>query len=252
MRVGVYIDGFNLYYGARGLCGRGTAGWRWLDLRALASRLVVEQAGWVDASVTRVVYCTARVNGADNRIGQQEQDVYLRALVATKSIDELALGTYVSRVATAPLAIVGRRGRPELVHPQWPLMVRDGSNSDSPGATFMASVARREEKGSDVNVASHLLIDVLGGMVDAAVVISNDSDLEFPVRHARELVPVGLVNPTKGYPQVASMMRPRSVSAHTGGIRSGRPTCTLRSLLRRSVRSPSPARGERPIHTPVV
>ncbi|HEY7200404.1 MAG TPA: NYN domain-containing protein, partial [Candidatus Dormibacteraeota bacterium] len=31
MRVGVYVDGFNLYYGARGLCGRGTAGWRWLD-----------------------------------------------------------------------------------------------------------------------------------------------------------------------------------------------------------------------------
>ncbi|PUB28968.1 hypothetical protein C8K30_103394 [Promicromonospora sp. AC04] len=200
MRVGVYIDGFNLYYGARGLCGRGTAGWRWLDLRALASRLVAEQAGWVDASVIRVVYCTARVNGADNWIGQQEQDVYLRALAATKSIDELAMGTYVSRVATAPLAIVGRRGRPELVHPQWPLMVRDGGNSDSPGATFMASVARREEKGSDVNVASHLLIDVLSGMVDAAVVISNDSDLEFPVRHARGLVPVGLVNPTKGYP----------------------------------------------------
>ncbi|MFD2794193.1 hypothetical protein ACFS27_11605 [Promicromonospora vindobonensis] len=51
-----------------------------------------------------------------------------------------------------------------------------------------------------MNVASHLLIDVLSGMVDAAVVISNDSDLEFPVRHARGLVPVGLVNPTKGYP----------------------------------------------------
>ena len=37
MRVGVYVDGFNVYYGGRGLCGRGTAGWRWLDLRALAS-----------------------------------------------------------------------------------------------------------------------------------------------------------------------------------------------------------------------
>jgi hypothetical protein len=39
MRVGMYVDGFNLYYGARGLCGRGTAGWRWLDLRALAADL---------------------------------------------------------------------------------------------------------------------------------------------------------------------------------------------------------------------
>src|SRR5271169_6200566 len=40
MRIGVYIDGFNLYYGARGLCGRGTPGWRWIDLRALATDLV--------------------------------------------------------------------------------------------------------------------------------------------------------------------------------------------------------------------
>jgi hypothetical protein len=35
VRIGVYVDGFNLYYGARGLCGRGTPGWRWLDLRGV-------------------------------------------------------------------------------------------------------------------------------------------------------------------------------------------------------------------------
>jgi len=40
-----------------------------------------------------------------------------------------------------------------------------------PDATFMASVATYEEKGSDVNVASHLLIDVLASGFDAAVVI---------------------------------------------------------------------------------
>jgi hypothetical protein len=33
MRVGVYIDGFNLYYGAKAWCGAGTPGWRWLDTR---------------------------------------------------------------------------------------------------------------------------------------------------------------------------------------------------------------------------
>lgn len=64
----------------------------------------------------------------------------------------------------------------------------------------MASVARREEKGSDVNVAAHLLVDVLEGAVEAAVVISNDSDLMLPIQIARKHVPVGLVNPTKGYP----------------------------------------------------
>ena len=62
----------------------------------------------------------------------------------------------------------------------------------------MASVARREEKGSDVNVASHLLIDVLGGTVDAAIVVSNDSDLAFPIKSMRQRVPLGVVNPTVG------------------------------------------------------
>jgi hypothetical protein len=66
MRVGVYVDGFNLYYGARGLCGRGTPGWRWLDLRAMADGLVARRANWVGARVDRVVYCTARVDGASN------------------------------------------------------------------------------------------------------------------------------------------------------------------------------------------
>lgn len=64
-------------------------------------------------------------------------------------------------------------------------MVQDGAEQDVPDARFMASVARREEKGSDVNVASHLLIDVLTERVDAAVVISNDSDLAYPVAYAR-------------------------------------------------------------------
>jgi hypothetical protein len=113
-------------------------------------------------------------------------------------VDRIAFGNYVSRVATAPLAVEGRRGKPRLVEPQWPIMVRDGSHRPVADAEFMASVARREEKGTDVNVASHLLIDVLSGAVDAAVVVSNDSDLAFPVAHARGLVPVGVVNPTKG------------------------------------------------------
>jgi len=66
------------------------------------------------------------------------------------------------------------------------------------------SVARHEEKGSDVNVAAHLLWSILRGQpgqqpIEAAVVISNDSDLKFPIDQARTLVPLGLVNPTRGY-----------------------------------------------------
>jgi hypothetical protein len=63
----------------------------------------------------------------------------------------------------------------------------------------MVPYANREEKGSDVNVAAHLLLDVLSGAVDSAVVISNDSDLRFPVEQARRHVQVGIVNPSRNY-----------------------------------------------------
>jgi len=39
-----------------------------------------------------------------------------------------------------------------------------------------------EEKGSDVNLACHLVNDAWAGRFDAAVVISNDTDLVEPIR----------------------------------------------------------------------
>jgi|SRR5579871_712505 len=201
MRVGVYIDGYNLYYGARGIMGGpGQPGWRWLDVRQLAQNLVARRPAWASATVSRVVYCTARINGASNASAQHDQDTYLRALVQHKAIDVCEEGHYVNRVATAPLAMPDARGNPILVAANWPVMVRDSTGAPVPNAQFMVKVARREEKGSDVNVASHLLIDVYEGRIDAALVISNDSDLAFPVRQARKKVPVGLVNPSKNYP----------------------------------------------------
>ena len=163
MRVGVYVNGFNLYYGARGLCGRGTSGWRWLDLRALATDLVSRRTSWPGAQVDRVVYCTARIDGASNPSGQADQDVYLKALLTAGSVDHIEYGTYVARVKTAPLAVKDPQGRPRLVGPQWPVMIQDGRGGQVGGAVFMVSYANREEKGSDVNVAAHLLLDVLSG-----------------------------------------------------------------------------------------
>ena len=87
MRVGVYVDGFNLYYGAGGLCGRGTPGWRWLDLRGLAAELIgTARPAGRGAEVTRLVYCTARLDAAAHDSSRADQDVYLRALVAAGSV----------------------------------------------------------------------------------------------------------------------------------------------------------------------
>ena len=99
----------------------------------------------------------------------------------------------------APLAVKDPQGRPKLVGPQWPVMIEDGHGGPVNDAVFMVSYANREEKGSDVNVAAHLLLDVLGGAIDGALVISNGRDLRFPVQQTRLHVPVGIVNPSPNY-----------------------------------------------------
>jgi len=204
----VYVDAYNLYYGARGHCGRSTAGWRWLDIRAM----VTPYLGWPGADVQRVVYCTARVNQADSPSARVDQDVYIRALLEHGSVDHVEEGRYVSWAKAAPLAAPsGRSRRPrlyvsngsEILDPALPLKrTQDDVTGDD---IILATVRRREEKGSDVNVAAHLLRDVFSQAVDAAVVITNDSDLALPLRLAREQVPVGTINPQPG--QLAGALR---------------------------------------------
>jgi len=201
MRVGIYVDGFNLYYGGRGLCGRGTAGWRWLDIRAMVEPFV----GWAGAVVERVVYCTARVDQVENPGARADQDIYVAALQEAGSATCVEEGRYVSWAKAGPLVAAHHSpSHPALYkvtdQETWnlglPLSV---ANDPNLGQVLMATVRRWEEKGSDVNVASHLLKDVFTGAVDAAVVVTNDSDLRLPLRMAREVVPVGTLNPQTGY-----------------------------------------------------
>lgn len=199
-RVGVYVDGYNLYYGGRRQLAK-APGWRWLDIRALAATIVGAQRGWPGATLSRIVYCTARIDASMNLSGHQEQDVYLKALLATGSVDHIEFGKYITGIRTRPLAVKGAKkgDSPVVVTSEWPVMVQSTLGSPVKNALFMVSTLHQEEKGTDVNVASHLLVDVLTNSVDAAVVISNDSDLKLPVDLARHRVPVGLVNPAGGY-----------------------------------------------------
>jgi len=145
------------------------------------------------------VYCTARISGRDNPSGASDQDVYLKALQATNSADFIEYGYYVSRVKAAPLATADKKGRPVLVRSAHPVVIKDAMDQPVPDAVYIVSHARREEKGSDVNVATHLLLHVLSQDVDAALVISNDSDLRLPIVEARKRVPLGTVNPSPSF-----------------------------------------------------
>jgi uncharacterized LabA/DUF88 family protein len=159
MRTNVYIDGFNLFYG----CVRGTP-FKWLDLAVLCQILLPPN------EIRTIKYFTARIVP---RRGDPEQamrqELYFRALRTLPAV-EIILGHFLSNPIRLPLA--------------------DGSG--------FAEVLRTEEKGSDVNLATHLIHDAHRGVMDCAVVVSNDSDLAEPMRIVREelgLV-VGLISPT--------------------------------------------------------
>lgn len=63
----------------------------------------------------------------------------------------------------------------------------------------MSEVLTLEEKGSDVNLATYLLIDAFDQRADAAIVLSNDSDLSEPIRRVRGRfgLEVAVLNPTR-------------------------------------------------------
>ncbi len=65
------------------------------------------------------------------------------------------------------------------------------------GGARTVEVVKSEEKGSDVNLATYLLLDAYQRDCDVAAVISNDSDLKLPIEIAEtELgIRVGVVNP---------------------------------------------------------
>ena len=193
-RVGVYVDGFNLYYGGRSLFGKGTAGWKWLDLRKLSERLIEKYSGWPQPTLIRTIYCTARVSGADDPQKEIDQNVYLRGLRAAGSVDQIEFGTFKRRLSFLPLAVDGKKN-PKLVESSPPFYIQDKNFQPISDAKFIVSVARWEEKGSDVNVGSHLLSDALLNKIECAIVISNDSDLRFPIQEVRKRLPVGTVNP---------------------------------------------------------
>jgi hypothetical protein len=87
-----------------------------------------------------------------------------------------------------------------------------------PGVGF-ARVLRTQEKGSDVNLATHLLVDAFGDQYDLAVVVSNDSDLLLPIQHVSQQFgkAVGLLTPHK-HPSIALLPYVRFVKHIRGGV----------------------------------
>ncbi len=147
----IYVDGFNLYYGAL----KKHPSLRWLNLEKMCQLLLPSN------TFGQIKYFTAKVSA---RPGDPQQPVrqhlYLRALATVPTIS-VHLGHFLTH------------------HVSMPLVVAKGQRSQR------VLVVKTEEKGSDVNLATHLVHDAHMGRFDIAVVVSNDSDLVEPIRLVR-------------------------------------------------------------------
>jgi hypothetical protein len=190
MRTNIYIDGFNLYYRLL----KDNPQFKWLDLRALSSSLLQPQN-----QIGKVRYYTARISGRFDPSAPARQQIYLDAL---KTVSEVTihLGSFL---VTKPWA--------GLVHP--PQMRGGLVPQFTPPYPDVAKVSKTEEKGSDVNLGSHLIRDAFQGDFEVAAVLSNDTDLAEPIRIVvAELgLPVGVLcpvaKPAGGLEKVASFIR---------------------------------------------
>lgn len=149
MRISVYIDGFNLYY----RCLKGTP-YKWLDICRMSQTLLSNE-GRVDA----IKYFTAKVSSTPNDPDQSiRQQKYLDAIAAQIPCLQIHYGTFKLRRSTGKLI------RPSLQ------------------GVRTVEIEKYEEKGSDVNLAVQMLNDAWSDKFDVAALISNDSDLEEPLK----------------------------------------------------------------------
>ena len=164
LRTFVYIDGFNLYHGAL----RYTQ-YKWLNLRSMVASLIGN-----DKDIVSLKYFTARVSPRPNDPNQPlRQHLYFRALATIGA--QLVYGRYLSHVVKMYKAhqVVGENPFVEVV--------------------------KTEEKGTDVNIAAHMLTDAADNLFDCAVLVSGDSDLTTPVRFCvgKYGKCVGVLNPQR-------------------------------------------------------
>lgn len=198
MLTHVYVDGFNLYYGAV----KGTP-FKWLNIVELSKILLPN-----DYVIGKVKYFTARVSGSADTNAPRRQHAYLSALSTLPEV-EIHYGRFLAKtiwrpIVNFPVSNATIHSSIDVSLPAGQHMVTGGSLRNKAqlpvgsyprrGATrlektrkiiadaLITEVHTMEEKGSDVNLAAHLLNDAWKGVFESAVVISNDTDLITPIQ----------------------------------------------------------------------
>ena len=156
-RTIAYIDGYNLYYGLL----KGTK-YKWLDLIAL-----VRASLRSDHDLVKVRYFTAPVRTyPHDPPAIERQNAYLQALSAFPLI-ETTLGYYSKNPTVLPVYETRCK------------------TCDVP-ENGLLWVVKLEEKRSDVNVATAMLMDAFNNRADSFVLVSGDTDFCGPLTILRK------------------------------------------------------------------
>lgn len=152
-RVIAYIDGFNLFFS----CLKGT-NCKWLDLVKLCESYLKD-----DQELVAVKYFSALVNSTiGDPMRTNRQQLYISALESNPKI-QIELGYFSVHPTKMPLAQDWNKGK-----------------------ICPVSVIKTEEKGTDVNLAVHLVADAFQNKYDNAMVFSNDSDMATAIKIATQ------------------------------------------------------------------
>ena len=156
-RTIAYIDGYNLYYG---LLKR--TPYKWLDPVRLVSALLRD-----DHELFSVKYFTSPVKTyPHDTAALDRQKVYLQALSTLHNL-EIIQGFYRKDAVLMPVHEEECKSCPTA---------KDG----------FVKVVKLEEKRTDVNIASAMLLDAFNNRADVFVLVSGDTDFIAPVNIIRK------------------------------------------------------------------
>lgn len=156
-RTAAYIDGYNLYYGLL----KGSSS-KWLDPMRLVSSLLRD-----GHEILSVKYFTSPIRTYPHDAAAiDRQKVYLQALSTLPKV-EVIHGFYRKDAVLMPVHEEACKGCPAA---------RDG----------LIKVVKLEEKRTDVNIASAMLLDAFNDEADVFVLVSGDTDFIAPVSIIRK------------------------------------------------------------------
>jgi uncharacterized LabA/DUF88 family protein len=163
--------------------------YKWLDINKLIGFYFPKY------EIKKIKYFSAITKARKNDLNKpMRQLTYFRALRTLPNL-EIITGTFLENEVTMFVPEKSKKTGRQKANVEFN---KNKTKLPLLGKNYLI-VKKTEEKGSDVNLATHLIMDAYKKSFDIAIVVSNDSDLAEPIKitnHMTDLT-VRLLNPYK-------------------------------------------------------